>query len=527
MSRNERLHVLHRRLAGILLHPTSLPGRFGIGDLGPEAYRFADFLAESRQGIWQVLPLGPTGFGDSPYQCFSAFAGNPLLVSLERLVEQGWLRAADLEGAPAFTAREVNFAAVKRFREPLLERAFEGFEERASDEQQRAFEGFCRDNAGWLDDFALFTALSRAHDGRPWPEWGTGLARRTPRALEAARCQHARAIRACQFVQHEFSVQWTRLRRYCHERRVAILGDMPIFVAHDSADVWAHRDLFFLEADGSPRVVAGVPPDYFSATGQRWGNPLYRWGALKRSGYAWWVERMRVLLGLVDLVRLDHFRGFEACWEVPGHEPTARNGRWVKGPGAALLRALRQELGDLPIVAENLGVITPEVEKLRESFDLPGMAVLQFAFGEDGGSSPFLPHNYDRRLVVYTATHDNDTTVGWWNDAGGSASTLSRDEIERQRAHCRRYLGLRDEAEIHWAMIRAALASVADTAIVPLQDVLGLGREARMNLPGRPEGNWRWRLEEGCLGREVRDRLAGLTTLFSRAPGPRAEGPRG
>ncbi len=527
MSRNERLHVLHRRLAGILLHPTSLPGRFGIGDLGPEACRFADFLAESRQGIWQVLPLGPTGFGDSPYQCFSAFAGNPLLVSPERLVEEGWLGAADLGGAPAFPAREVDFEAAKRFRRPLLERAFAGFEARANDEQRRAFEAFRRDNAAWLDDYSLFAALKDAHADRPWPEWDPPLARRAPRALEAARSEHARAIRACQFVQHLFFEQWAALRRYCHERRIAILGDMPIFVAHDSADVWAHRDLFHLDAAGAPRVVAGVPPDYFSATGQRWGNPLYRWGVLKRRGYAWWVERMRVLLGLVDLVRLDHFRGFEACWEVPGHEPTAQNGRWVKGPGAAFLRALRQELGDLPIVAENLGVITPEVERLRESFDLPGMAVLQFAFGDEGGASPFLPHNYERRLVVYTATHDNDTTQGWWSDHGGSASTLSREELERQRSHCRRYLGLRDDAEIHWALIRAALASTADTAILPLQDVLGLGSEARMNLPGRPEGNWRWRMEEGCLGREVRERLAALTTLFRRAPQPHAEGPRG
>jgi len=527
LSQDSRLHVLHRRLSGILLHPTSLPGRFGIGDLGPEAFRFVDFLADARQGIWQVLPLGPTGFGDSPYQCFSAFAGNPLLVSLERLVEEGWLGPQDLASAPAFSDTSVDYAAVIAFKEPLLARAADAFEERASREARERLDAFCRRNAAWLDDYALFTALKQAHGGRPWHEWDEDLARRRPAALERARRAHASAVRRCQFAQYAFYRHWGDLRRHCHERRVAILGDIPIFVAHDSADVWAHPELFFLERDGRPSVVAGVPPDYFSATGQRWGNPLYRWGALRARRYAWWIERMRGLLELVDLVRLDHFRGFEAYWEVPGSAPTAQQGRWVKAPGAALLRALRSALGDLPIVAENLGVITPEVERLRERFELPGMAVLQFAFGEDGGYSPFLPHNFARRLVVYTATHDNDTTVGWWNDPGGASSTRSREEIEHQRAHCRRYLGLRDDADVHWAFIRAAFASVADTAIVPLQDVLGLGSEARMNMPGRPEGNWRWRLEPGRLRPGVRDRLAELTVLYRRAPEPHAEGPRG
>jgi 4-alpha-glucanotransferase len=505
-----------RRTAGILLHPTSLPGRHGIGDLGEEAHNFVRWLASARQGLWQVLPLGQTGFGDSPYQCFSAFAGNPLLVSPERLVNDGWLDAADIASPPAFPARAVDFEAAKRYRLPLLQRAYERFEARAGKPERERFLGFCAEHAAWLDDYALFTALKNANGRRSWTEWPRGLALRDPAALDKARRDLAPAVRARQFFQYQFFRQWEALRLHCHEKGIRIMGDVPIFVAHDSADVWAHPELFRLEPDGRPSCVAGVPPDYFSATGQLWGNPLYRWRELRSTGYAWWIERIRATLRVVDVVRLDHFRGFEAYWEVPAGEATAVNGRWVKGPGAAFFRALEEALGELPIVAENLGVITPAVEAIRERFSFPGMAILQFAFGADAQGPGFRPHNYSRNLVVYTGTHDNDTTVGWWTSSGAADSTRSRQDVEREHDHCRRYLGMSGDREVHWAFIRAALASVADTAIVPMQDVLGLGSEARMNLPGRAAGNWRWRYEWSQVSDAIRDRLADLTVLFGR-----------
>jgi 4-alpha-glucanotransferase len=470
--------------------------------------------------VWQVLPLGPTGYGDSPYQCFSAFAGSPLLISLETLVGDGWLSASDLEGAPAFPVEEVDFEAVRRFRLPLLERAFERFRLRASPSARRALRSFCRARRGWLEDYALFAALKEAHGGRPWHQWDRDLARRRPAALERARRQLARQVEREKFVQSLFFTQWAALRRYAHERSLRLMGDLPIFVAHDSADVWAGPELYHLNADGGPACVAGVPPDYFSATGQCWGNPLYRWGMLRRTGYRWWIDRFRATFALVDVVRVDHFRGFEACWQIPAGEPTAVKGRWVKGPGAAFFRAVEAALGKLPIVAENLGVITPEVEAIRERFGFPGMAILQFAFGTDPQAASFLPHNYGRSLVAYTGTHDNDTTVGWWTSAGAGASTRTAAEVERERQACLRYLGLADGREIHWAFIRALLASVADTAIVPLQDVLGLGSEARMNVPARPAGNWRWRFRREQLTPQLQRRLRELTLLYDRGPQP-------
>ena len=513
------------RRSGILLHPTSLPGRFGIGELGPEAHRFADFLADAGQGLWQVLPLGPTGYGDSPYQCFSAFAGNPLLISLEALVEEGWLEAADLEEVPAFPQDTVDYDAVGAFKLPLLDRAFRRFEAEAEPADRAAFEAFRAANASWLDDYALYMAVKQAHDGAEWKQWDQGIARRRPDAVARWRKEQAEAVRARAFGQHVFFSQWQRLKDHCRERDVAIMGDIPIFVARDSSDVWAHPELFQLEADGTPSFVAGVPPDYFSATGQLWGNPLYRWDEMARTGYAWWIERFRAALRLVDLVRLDHFRGFEAYWEIPAGEETAVEGRWVKGPGAALFEALREALGDLPIVAENLGVITPEVENLRERFGFPGMAILQFAFGRDPEGAQFQPHNYPRNRVVYTGTHDNDTTVGWWTSSGQADSTRTDDEVKDEHERALAYLDA-EGREIHWAFIRAALASVADTAIVPLQDVLGLGSEARMNLPGRASGNWRWRFAEGSLTDEVRDRLKRLAELYGRVPSTRAPAPK-
>ncbi len=504
------------RTSGLLLHPTSLPGPWGIGDLGPEARAFLDFLVGAKQGRWQVLPLGPTGYGDSPYQCFSAFAGNPLLVSPDDLVDAGMLSRSDLAAPPAFPESRVDFEAVQRFKLPLLERAFQAFEAEADAASRKKFEGFCASAAHWLDDFALFMALKAEHRGQPWHRWPRSLAVREPDALNEARKRLAARIRSLRFTQFLFFEQWHALHASCRSRGVRVMGDIPIFVAHDSADVWAHPELFFLAADGRPSFVAGVPPDYFSATGQLWGNPLYRWDVIARTGYRWWIERFQDILGLVDLVRLDHFRGFEAYWEVPGGAKTATSGRWVAGPGASLFDALQALLGPLPIVAENLGVITPEVEALRERYGFPGMAILQFAFGTDSSADSFKPHNYTRNLVVYTGTHDNDTIVGWWS-AGVGDSTRTQKQVEEEQALTRLYLGT-DGTEIHWVFVRAALASVADTAIVPVSDLLGLGSEARMNLPGRGGGNWGWRLEEGQLTETLQRRLGRLTEIYGRAP---------
>jgi 4-alpha-glucanotransferase len=506
---------LPARTAGLLLHPTSLPGPFGIGDLGRGAFEFVEFLAGARLGLWQVLPLGPTGYGDSPYQCFSTFAGNPRLIALDVLCEEGLLTRRELRRPPAFPPGEVDFAAATAYRMPLLGKAFDRFEADAGAAQHREFESFCDRERAWLDDYALFEAIKKENEGSAWSEWPGGLAEREPSALATARDRLAAPIRARQFWQWRFSRQWAALRAACHARQIRLMGDIPIFVAHDSADVWSHPELFFLAADGRPTLVAGVPPDYFSATGQRWGNPLYRWDVIARTGFAFWIERLRAALGLVDLIRLDHFRGFEAYWEVPAADATAMNGRWVKGPGPALLDALKDSLGELPIVAENLGLITPEVEALRDRYGLPGMAILQFAFTSEEPST-FQPHRFERNLAVYTGTHDNDTIAGWWN-AGVGDSTRTPAEVAAEKARVRLYLGS-ECREIHWDFIRAALASVADIAIVPVQDLLGLGSEARMNLPGRPAGNWKWRLTSGQLTPALALRLGELALIYERAP---------
>jgi 4-alpha-glucanotransferase len=509
------------RRSGLLLHPTSLPGPHGIGDLGPEARAFVDFLKDAGQSVWQVLPLGPTGYGDSPYQSFSAFAGNPLLLSLDALVDEGLLRRKDLQAvAPRCGDGDIDFAAVQAYKQPLLRQAFTAFERDAAAGPRGEFAAFRRAHESWLDDFTLFMAQKEAHGGASWTAWDEGVVVREPGALEAQRAAHADEIAFHGFVQYTFFRQWLALREHAASCGVAFMGDVPIFAAHDSADVWSHPDLFFLAADGSPAFVAGVPPDYFSATGQRWGNPLYRWDAMARTGFAWWIERFRVALMLVDSVRLDHFRGFEAYWEVPGEEPTAMVGRWVKGPGAALLEALRERLGSLPIVAENLGVITPEVEALREAFALPGMAILQFAFGSDSSAENFKPHNHTRDLVVYTGTHDNDTLMGWWSGGVGD-STRSAEMVAKEKDRCLRYLGS-DGRAIHWDFIRAAMASVADTAVIPVQDVLGLGNEARMNLPSRASGNWRWRLGKRQLTPRIAARLRDYAQLYGRFRGKEA-----
>ena len=503
------------RCSGILLHITSLPGRFGIGDLGSSAYEFADFLSASRQKLWQVLPLNPTGYGDSPYQCFSAFAGNPLLLSLERLRDAGTLQASDLAHVPAFPEDSVDYGAVIEFKFGVLRRAAQVFMADATSADRATFEHFYQ-SAPWLEDYALFMALKDQHHGAMWTRWEAPLRRRDPAALREWSQKLAPELEAFKYWQFEFFRQWRQLKDYCQERGIRIMGDVPIYVAHDSADVWAHPDLFYLDAQGAPSVVSGVPPDYFSVDGQLWGNPIYRWDVLAASGYRWWIDRFRATLGLFDMVRLDHFRGFEAYWEVPAGATTAVHGRWAKGPGENFLAALQEAFGELPIVAENLGVITPAVEKLRQQFGLPGMSLLQFAFGNDPQGPSFRPHNYSRDLAAYTGGHDNDTTVGWWSSSGAGDSTRSPEDVRKEHAFARSYLGLQDDAEIQWAMIRAVLASVADVAIVPLQDVLGLGSEARMNLPGRVSGNWKWRYRPGVLTANLSERLRSLSADYDR-----------
>lgn len=503
------------RRSGILLHPTSLPSRAGIGDFGMEAYRFVDFLNRSGSKLWQVLPLNPTGYGDSPFQCFSASAGNPLLISLDALVERGLLVPTDLDPRPGFPAQSVDFDAVFGYKLPLLAKAAKTFFLRASAEQRQEFESFCRANAEWLDQFALFMSCKASHGGLPWIDWEPAIAAREPEAIEHWTIRFAEQINEIKFSQFEFFRQWQALRSYAHNHGVQIIGDVPVYVAHDSADVWAHREFFLLTREGRPVKVAGVPPDYFSATGQLWGNPTCNWELLKNTGYSWWIGRLRAAFRLYDIVRIDHFRGFEAYWEIPAGESTAMNGRWVKGPGAELFSALEKTLGPLPIIAENLGVITPEVEQIRHQFGFPGMAILQFAFGNDPQGPSFRPHNYVRNLVAYTGTHDNDTVVGWWNSKGGIDSVRTPEDVVKEHEFARVYLGSEQEP-IQWTMIRTVLASVADTAIIPLQDVLGLGSESRMNLPGTSRGNWRWRFEPEALSSNLASRLLRLNRAYDR-----------
>jgi len=506
--------ILKQRASGILLHPTSLPGPYGIGDLGPEARVLVDFLADSGQTLWQVLPLGPTGYGDSPYQCFSAFAGNTLLISPDVLVCERLLEVSDIAAAPAFPITRVDFGRVIEFKRSLLEKVYERFRTFGSDALRQEFDGFCLWAASWLNDYALFRALKDEHGGAAWNRWDRRLALRDERALAEARVRLRDRVEAHKFAQFLFFKQWLALKDYCRQRGVRIIGDIPIFVAYDSADVWANPRLFKLDENGAPRVVAGVPPDYFSATGQLWGNPIYDWERLRAEGFRWWVERVRWALQMVDVVRLDHFRGFAACWEVPGGDKTAERGQWVPAPGRELFETLARELGELPIIAEDLGVITPDVVELRDSFGFPGMRILQFAFGGDSRNLD-LPHNYVRNVVVYTGTHDNDTTVGWFNSKAGEGSTRTVEQIERERRFCLKYLNT-DGREINWDFIRAVFASVADTAIVPLQDVLGLGSEARMNLPASTQGNWQWRYEKEALTTRHAERLRELAELYGR-----------
>jgi 4-alpha-glucanotransferase len=507
--------VIFPRSSGILLHVTSLPGADGIGDLGDSAHEFIDFLAEAGQKVWQVLPLSTTGYGDSPYQCFSAFAGNPLLIDLRALRDQGLLSSQDFANAPEFPEESVEYGRVIDFKYGLLRRAAQASSTDAAHADRAAFDAFCRTNAGWLEDYALFMAGKRFFGDAVWMNWDSGLRERDPGSVREWRQKLLAEVELHKFAQFEFFRQWEKIKSHCRRLGISIMGDVPIYVAHDSADVWSHQELFRLDERGRPAAIAGVPPDYFSATGQLWGNPLYRWDVSAASGHRWWIDRFRASLKLFDFVRLDHFRGFEAFWEVPAGALTAAGGQWVKGPGEEFFQTLQDELKELPFVAENLGVITPEVEALRIKFGFPGMSLLQFAFGNDPQGPTFRPHNYSRELVAYTGGHDNDTTMGWWTSSGVGESTRSAEDIQKERDFTRAYLDLHDEP-IHWAFIRAVLASVAATAIIPLQDVLGLGSEARMNLPGTTIGNWKWRYKAADLTKERCEELRRLTLLFDR-----------
>ena len=502
------------RASGILLHPTSLPSRFGIGDLGDEAYQFVDFLASAKQTYWQVLPLGQTGYGDSPYQCFSAFAGNIYLISPAKLKDDGFLTDEDLAGAPKFAAGKVDFGKMIDFKLPLLKKAFEIFRRTDNGMLADAFRLFCQSNAFWLEDYALFRAIKFSQDQKSWQEWDEDLKLRRPEALESARRELDDEVFAQKFYQFAFFKQWDALKKYANEHEVKIVGDVPIFVALDSCDVWCRPTQFKLNEDGSPQTVAGVPPDYFSKTGQLWGNPIYNWDNMRRDGFAWWISRVKFTLKMVDIVRVDHFRGFAASWEVPGGDLTAEHGEWVSVPGMDLFNTLKYAIGDLPFWAEDLGVITPDVEELRDSFGFPGMRILQFAFGGDAKNLD-LPHNYIRNSVAFTGTHDNDTTVGWFNSEAGKGSGRDAEQIEKERRFCLDYLNS-DGAEIHWDFVRAVWSSVADTAIAPMQDLLGLGNEARVNLPGSTSGNWSWQCRNGDFSDEIAERLKHLTELYDR-----------
>lgn len=496
---------LFPRSAGILMHPTSLPGPYGIGDLGDMAYRFVDWLVQHGQSVWQMLPLGPTSYGDSPYQTLSAFAGNPNLVSLDKLKNAGWLTDDDLADVPDFPTDRVDYGPVIDYHTKMLKLAYKRFKAHNDKTQNQIFKTWCDENADWLDDFALFVALKQDHGLRPWIEWDEKYVKYEKKAIAQAQKDYADAIEEEKFRQWLFFTQWLALKGYANERGVRLFGDIPIFVAHDSADVWANQDDYYLEDDGRQTVVAGVPPDYFSVTGQRWGNPLYRWDKMKARGYTWWIARFRAILSLVDYIRIDHFRGFDAYWEIPAEEPTAVKGRWVAGPGADLFETVEKELGHLPIIAEDLGVITQSVEALRDHFNLPGMKVLQFAWSDP--KNMFLPHNHGENAVVYSGTHDNNTTIGWWmNEVNDGARGFMQQYLERE------------VVEINWTMIRLAYMSTAHTAVIPMQDVLNLGAEARMNTPGIEAGNWQWRFTEDAFDHAGKDRMAHYTGLYQRRP---------
>lgn len=495
------------RNAGILLHPTSLPGRYGIGDLGYDAYKFVDFLVKAGQKLWQTFPLGPTGYGDSPYQCFSAFAGNPLLVSPDLLKDKGFLSEEDLAETPEFDPYKIDYGRVINYKTDLLNKAYDNFTKDRK-EWHESFEQFCQKHSEWLDDYALFMACKEHHIGKVWREWEEDIAFRRDGAVEKWTDKLFERVNYQKFIQFLFFVQWNDLKKYANERGIKIIGDVPIFIAYDSADLWANKHLFTVNEEGFLETVAGVPPDYFSPTGQLWGNPLYRWEEMEKNNFAWWKKRISAVFELVDIVRIDHFRGLEAYWEIPGNALTAETGRWVKAPGDKLFTELRKEFGELAIIAEDLGVITDEVRALRDKFNFPGMKIMQFAFGENGDKN-FLPHRYIKNCVVFSGSHDNDTTRGFFEEEKAKGSGIFE--------WAQKYLNYYGN-DVRFAVIKAAYSSVANTVIIPMQDILNLGSEARMNFPGRPYGNWQWRFGWEQINEELTNIYKELTALYERPP---------
>lgn len=496
---------MFERSSGILFHPTSLPGKYGIGTLGKEAYAFIDFLKKSRQKLWQIFPLGPTGYGDSPYQSFSSFAGNPYLIDFDLLIEAHLLSEEDLRDVFFGDNEEyIDYGAIYNQKYPLLRKAYENFKSSDNHETRENLEHFKRENASWLNDYSLYISLKNHFNGLPWNEWAHDIKNREHGAMEHYRNELADDIEYHNFIQFLFFKQWGDVKRYANENGIKIIGDIPIFVAADSSDAWANPEIFLFDEERKPVKVAGVPPDYFSATGQLWGNPLYNWQKLKETNYNWWVERVRANLSTCDIIRIDHFRGFEAYWAVPYGDDTAINGQWEPGPGIDLFNAIKSQLGELPIIAEDLGLMTQGVIDLREATGFPGMKILGFAF-DSGEENDYLPHTYTKNCVVYTGTHDNDTLIGWFQKAK-----------EEDRQFARDYLNSRSDDEIHWDAIRGAWSSVASMAISPVQDFLGLGSEARINTPGVAAGNWQWRLRHGVLTDELAERIAKLTRVYSR-----------
>lgn len=496
---------MFERSSGILFHPTSLPGKYGIGTLGKEAYAFIDFLKKSRQKLWQIFPLGPTGYGDSPYQSFSSFAGNPYLIDFDLLIEAHLLSEEDLRDVFFGDNEEyIDYGAIYNQKYPLLRKAYENFKSSDNHEMRENLEDFKRENASWLNDYSLYISLKNHFNGLPWNEWAHDIKNREHGAMEHYKNELADDIEYHNFIQFLFFKQWGDVKRYANENGIKIIGDIPIFVAADSSDAWANPEIFLFDEERKPVKVAGVPPDYFSATGQLWGNPLYNWQKLKETNYSWWVERVRANLSTCDIIRIDHFRGFEAYWAVPYGDDTAINGQWEPGPGIDLFNAIKSQLGELPIIAEDLGLMTQGVIDLREATGFPGMKILGFAF-DSGEENDYLPHTYTKNCVVYTGTHDNDTLIGWFQKAK-----------EEDRQFARDYLNSRSDDEIHWNAIRGAWSSVANMAISPVQDFLGLGSEARINTPGVAAGNWQWRLRHGVLTDELAERIAKLTRVYSR-----------
>lgn len=514
MRQGKKIRNLQSRKSGILLHISSLPSRHGIGDLGTEAYRFVDFLKESGQSWWQMFPIGPEGFGHSPYQTLSVFAGNSLLIGLDSVAKDGLLSTSEIKKGPRSSAR-INYKRAQRFKDRFLEKAFENFVRKQPKNLVHEFNQFLIENDNWLDPYSLYRALRWENKRKPWWNWPGGARSRKPSAIRQAKKRLAHKIQYFQFLQFLFFKQWNELKRYCHKKGVGIIGDAPIFVAEDSADVWWNPELFHLNKNGRPTIVAGVPPDYFSKTGQRWGNPIYKWNVHRKTGYRWWVKRLQMAFELFDAVRLDHFIGFQNYWAIPAKDLTAVGGRWEKGPGADFFKKILKKLGPVQFIAEDLGVVTKAVRDLRDQFHFPGMRVLQFSFGNNAGAKNFSPFNFPRNCVVYTGTHDNDTTVGWFKDKGFSFGNRGKVAMRKERELALKCLNSNGK-QIHWDMIKAALKSQANTVIFPAQDLLGLGSEARMNRPGTSHGNWVWQLKKGQLNRRISKKLYSLTRSYGR-----------